>query len=90
MKTLVSLTIAGLLVFGATSSAKAQRWLRGYDDDFATEYCRYYKTRAYYARRQERAGKYARKKSRRAAYLWKQYIACLERYGTPDTFIPRW
>jgi hypothetical protein len=90
MKPVTLLAATGIAVLMSASTAPAGIYIGsgGFDDDFATEYCRYYKTRAYYAGRQERAGKrLPRGKTRRV--LWAQYIACLEKYGTPGTYIPR-
>lgn len=58
------------------------------NSDFATEYCRYYKTRALFARHRAEQGIAPRANKGRYRVLWSKYRACLLKYATPATSIP--
>lgn len=90
MKKLVTTAIlAAIAAATATPSAQAFNYLRGDNDSYALEYCRYYKTRAHVAARKERnAGIKRAKKYRKSTRLWARYNACLKEHGWPTPYRP--
>jgi len=86
MFTLV-LAMAGTFVFlsGPVLSG-GTRGDRGGGQSYAIEYCRYYKTKAFFAGRKARANTGVRKYGRRANALWAKYNACLKDNGWPTQY----
>lgn len=83
-----TLLLAGAL-FMTVGPVKAQFWPYSPDNsDFATEYCRYYKTRALFARHRAETGVAPRANKKRYRVLWSKYRACLLKYAMPSTYIP--
>ncbi|HFC04704.1 MAG TPA: hypothetical protein ENJ55_03270 [Rhizobiales bacterium] len=61
---------------------------RGDSEEYALEYCRYYKTRAMYAGRKARANQGVARYRNKALVRWARYNACLKENGWPTQYRP--
>ena len=68
------------------AQSRGTRGDRGDSQDYAIEYCRYYKTKAMFAGRKARANDGVAKYGRRANSLWAKYNTCLKDNGWPTTY----
>lgn len=78
-------------IVATTVAPAAQGFIypQGDNENYAIEYCRYYKIRAHVAARKERQAKTKKpKKYRRSTRLWAQYNACLKENGWPTPYRP--
>ena len=86
---LLGLSLAAAIFLPIGQSNAQFIMFNGYDRDYATDYCEYYKTRAAFAKQRERKGIRSKYRNKTAHSLRAQYIACLKKYATPNTYIPR-
>ncbi len=82
----LTLLIAGATTLSSFPALANHAGGRGDSQDYAIEYCRYYKTKAMFAGRKARANPGVKKYGHRANTLWAKYNACLKDNGWPTQY----
>ena len=83
---IVTLLAAGTVALSSETAMARHAGGRGDTQDYAIEYCRYYKTKAMFAGRKARTNSGVRKYAHRANDLWAKYNACLKNNGWPVAY----
>ncbi len=82
----LALLITGAAVFFSGPLQARHSGGGGDTQDYATEYCRYYKTKATFAGRKARTNPGVARYGQRANSLWAQYNTCLKENGGSTTY----